>query len=214
MGLDVYILAAIKEKATGRIISCDPDELSEKRITIFWFDGWDAQRLMRSWIEIINRYGGTHYAENTDNFMPFPQTALREMCSCLLSYCCVPEETRFQLRLESGFWDINRGDRQDDIPFGPRRQYRYLDYNAYYATENTFLTLGRVLREIIWMLDQIHYENKFDPLCEYRGLPEDYKWVFGKRTFPDDFIELPEDLQKFRENPNAYTWEFELLNSQ
>ena len=39
MGLDVYILAAIKEKATGRIISCDPDELSEKRITIFWFDG-------------------------------------------------------------------------------------------------------------------------------------------------------------------------------
>ena len=64
------------------------------------------------------------------------------------------------------------------------------------------------------MLDQIHYENKIDPLSEYRGLPEDYEWVFGKRTFPDDYIELPDDLQKFKENPNAYIWEFELFNSQ
>lgn len=213
MRLDLYIDAAIKEKATGRMISFHPDYPSEKSIPIFWFNGGNAYILLDSWIEIINRYGGTQYT-NHDNVMPFPQTALREMCSCLLSYCCVPEENRFQLRLESGFWDINQKSRQNAIPFGPQRQYRYLDYDDYYATENTFLTLGRVLREIIRMLDQMHYENRYDSLRTDRGLPEDYEWVFGKRTFPDDFIALPEDLQKFRENPGAYTWEFELLNSQ
>ena len=213
MGLDVYIDATIKEKATGRIISYDPDYPPDKQITIFHFDGWNAAPVMRSWIEIINRYGGTHYTRH-DNSMPFPQTALREMCSCLLSYCCVPEENRYQWDLETGFWDIEKREQRNNAPYKEEQQYSHIEWESYYYTENTFLTLGRVLREIIWMLDQIHYENKFDPLCEYRGLPEDYKWVFGKRTFPDDFIELPEDLQKFRENPNAYTWEFELLNSQ
>nr|DAG17468.1 MAG TPA: hypothetical protein [Caudoviricetes sp.] len=213
MGLDVYIDAIIKEKATGRIISYNPAYPSEKSITIFYFDGWNAAPVLHSWIEIINRYGGTHYTRH-DNSMPFPQTALREMCSCLLSYCCVPEENRYQWNLETGFWESNEREQRRGIPYSSDQQFSHIDYDEYYYTENTFLTLARVLREIIWMLDQIHYENKFDPLSEYRGLPEDYKWVFEKWTFPDDFIELPDDLRKFKENPNAYTWEFELINSQ
>lgn len=213
MGLDVYIDAIIKEKATGRIISYNPAYPSEKSITIFYFDGWNAAPVLHSWIEIINRYGGTHYTRH-DNSMPFPQTALREMCSCLLSYCCVSEENRYQWNLETGFWESNEREQRRGIPYSSDQQFSHIDYDEYYYTENTFLTLARVLREIIWMLDQIHYENKFDPLSEYRGLPEDYKWVFEKWTFPDDFIELPDDLRKFKENPNAYTWEFELINSQ
>lgn len=213
MGLDVYIDATIKEKATGRIISYDPDYPPDKQITIFHFDGWNAAPVMRSWIEIINRYGGTHYTRH-DNSMPFPQTALREMCSCLLSYCCVPEENRYQWDLETGFWDIEKREQRNNAPYKEEQQYSHIEWESFYYTENTFLTLGRVLREIIWMLDQIHYENKIDPLSEYRGLPEDYEWVFGERTFPDDFIELPDDLRKIKENPNAYIWEFELFNSQ
>ena len=213
MGLDVYIDATIKEKATGRIISYDPDYPPDKQITIFHFDGWDAAPVMRSWIEIINRYGGTHYTRH-DNSMPFPQTALREMCSCLLSYCCVPEENRYQWDLDTGFWDIEKREQWHNALYKEEQQYSHIEWESFYYTENTFLTLGRVLREIIWMLDQIHYENKIDPLRTDRGLSEDYKWVFGERTFPDDFIELPDDLRKFKENPNAYIWEFELFNSQ
>lgn len=213
MGLDVYIDATIKEKATGRIISYDPDYPSDKQITIFHFDGWNAAPVLHSWIEIINRYGGTHYSGH-DNSMPFLQNALREMCSCLLSYCCVPEENRYQWNLETGFWESNEREQRHGIPYSSDQQFSHINYDEYYYTENTFLTLARVLREIIWMLDRIHYENKFDPLSEYRGLPEEYEWVFGKRTFPDDFIELPDDLRKFKNNPNAYTWEFELINSQ
>ena len=40
-----------------------------------------------------------------------------------------------------------------------------------------------------------------------------FEGLFGM-TFEDDFIELPDDLRKFKENPNAYIWEFELFNSQ
>ena len=213
MGLEVYIDVNIKEKATGRIISFNPDYPSDKSISIFWFDGWDVAPVLRSWIEIINRYSGTHYTDQ-DYSMPFPQTALREMCSCLLSYCCVPEENRYQWDLETGFWGIEKREQRHIAPYKEEQQYSHIEWDNYYGTENTFLMLGRVLREIIWMLDQIHYENKFDPLRTNRGLPEDYKWVFGKQTFPDDYIELPDDLQKFKGNPRAYTWDFELINSQ
>lgn len=213
MGLDVYIDVTIKEKATGRIISYNPAYPSKKKITIFHFDGWNAAPVLRSWIEIINRYGGSHYTDH-DNFMSFPQNALREMCSCLLSYCCVPEENRYKWDLECGFWESNERKQRNGIPYSSDQQYSHINYDEYYYTENAFLTLGRVLREIIWMLDQIHYENKFDPLRTDRGYSEDYEWVFKKRTFPDDFIELPDDLRKFKNNPNAYTWEFELINSQ
>ena len=213
MGLEVYIDVNIKEKATGRKISFHPDYPLDKSISIFWFDGWDAAPVLHSWIEIINRYGGTHYTGH-DNSMPFPQTALREMCSCLLSYCCVPEENRYQWNLETGFWDSEKREQRHSAPYKEEQQYSHIEWGDYYYTENTFLMLGRVLREIIRMLDQIHYENKYDPLRTDRGLPEDYEWVFGKQTFPDDFIERPDDLRKFKENPNAYTWDFELINSQ
>lgn len=213
MGLEVYIDVNIKEKASGRIISFNPDYPSDKSISIFWFDGWDVAPVLRSWIEIINRYSGTHYTDQ-DYSMPFPQTALREMCSCLLSYCCVPEENRYQWDLETGFWGIEKREQRNIAPYKEEQQYSHIEWDNYYGTENTFLMLGRVLREIIWMLDQIHYENKFDPLRTDRGLPEDYKWVFGKQTFPDDYIELPDDLLKFKGNPRAYTWDFELINSQ
>ena len=100
------IVVRFRAKATGRIVSYNPAYPSEKSITIFHFDGWDAAPVLRSWIEIINRYGGTHYTGH-DNSMPFPQTALREMCRCLLSYCCVPEENRYKWNLECGFWESN-----------------------------------------------------------------------------------------------------------
>ena len=81
MGLELYIDVTIKETATGHIISFDPACSYNKSFHIFWFDGWAAAPVRRSWIEIINRYGGTHYTEE-DNLIFFPQTALREMCSC------------------------------------------------------------------------------------------------------------------------------------
>lgn len=212
MGLELYIDATIKETTTGRIISFDPAYSYNKSFHIFWFDGWDAAPVRRSWIEIINRYGGTHYTEE-DNLIFFPQTALREMCSCLLSYCCVPEENRYQLNLETGFWDSGKREQRHGTPYKTEKRYSHIEWNVNYCTENTFLTLSMVLREIIWMLDQIHYENKYVPISKEHGWDEAFRWVFDKWTFPDDYIELPDDLQKFRENPSAYTWEFNLLNS-
>ena len=45
-----------------------------------------------------------------DCCITFPQTALREMTSCLFSYAVVPECDRYDYLWEKGFWDVeNRG---------------------------------------------------------------------------------------------------------
>ena len=97
MGLDLYIEAKITEKATGRCITMpdteeawmsllDPDyHQACQYFTVLWMCGWSASAPRNSWIDIINRYLKTNYGYE-DIVIPFPQSALREMCSCLFSY--------------------------------------------------------------------------------------------------------------------------------
>ncbi|MBQ6168623.1 MAG: hypothetical protein IJK30_01570 [Ruminococcus sp.] len=220
MGLDLYIEAKITEKATGRCISVpntkeikdywfkydDPDE-DHKHFCILWMCGQKAAAVRNSWIDIINRYMNTNYNYN-DFRIPFPQTALREMCSCLFSYGITPEDNRFLISVENGYWDKIQRNEQNNIPYEEAKEYP--SWNECADDEHEFLIKANDLRNFIYEIERIHYENKYEPLeadhCD--GL-----WRGGSLRLPDDFILLEDDRRKFSEDPQAYEWSFRIFNS-
>jgi len=220
MGLDLYIEAKITEKATGRCISVpntkeikdhwfkydDPDE-DHKHFCILWMCGQKAAAVRNSWIDIINRYMNTNYNYN-DLRIPFPQTALREMCSCLFSYGITPEDNRFLISVENGYWDKIQRNEQNNIPYEEAKEYP--SWNECADDEHEFLIKANDLRNFIYEIERIHYENKYEPLeadhCD--GL-----WRGGSWRLPDDFILLEDDRRKFSEDPQAYEWSFRIFNS-
>lgn len=220
MGLDVYLEARITERVTGRCISISDRAYGAHGssaafrtedcdwVTIFWTFSSSAVPLRNSWIDIVNRYGKTAYSYE-DIEMPVPQAALREMCSCLLSYACTPESNRFAWDVGSGFWDASARKPEPVIPYQNEQQYSHIGWDDKESWENTWLFYGQQLRQFIYLLDRIHYENQYgtmrasgDGLCETGG-----------HIFPDAYIENVSDLRRFRENPQAYDWAFRLINS-
>lgn len=227
MGLDLYIEAKITEKATGRCISVYDNSYSENSkafkghiknreedeeydwFGVVWTFGDNARRLRNSWIEIINRYMKTEYL-NKDFIIPLPQSALREICSSTFSYACLPEENRFADGTECGFWDIEQREKENNIPYSvcdSEDTYRKWDYLS--GSENHFLLLAESLRDLIYLLERINYENKYIPLKSNNdGLCET-----GRLVFVDEYITEKTDLEKFKADPQAYEWSFRIWNS-
>lgn len=62
---------------------------------VLWMCGDTARPVLKSWVDILQRYSES--VISTDDIeIYFPQSALREMCSCLYSYICLPEDNRFE----------------------------------------------------------------------------------------------------------------------
>ena len=225
MGLDLYIEAKITEKATGRCITMPDTEEARKRLldpnefdpeacqyfTVLWMCGWDAAVPRNSWIDIINRYLKTNYSYE-DIIIPFPQSALREMCSCLFSNAIFPEDNRFLYEVESSYWDIQQREKDNNIPYMvlPDNEKDFHKWDGRENDEYNFLIKANLLRKFIYELERIHYENRYTALesDQYEGL-----WENHSCKLPDSFIILEDDRQKFRANPQAYEWSFRIFNS-
>lgn len=222
MGLDLYIKAKIIEKATGRCITVPntneinnywfdtdaPNHEDYQYFSVLWMCGWSAVTVRNSWIDIINRYTNTSYSYD-DFIIPFPQSALREMCSCLFSYSLLPEEFD-ELYDKSGFWNKKIFDMNiasSDI--NNNKQNEIQRYNRE-IEETSFLIKANEMKKFIYEIERVQYENKFTTLeADYNdGLLENGKW-----RLPYDFILLKKDRLKFKDNPQSYEWSFRMFNS-
>ena len=220
MSFYFYIEAKITEKATGRCITV-PDT---KNVCDYWFRdgdyadedsryfdvleicGRDSQALCRSWIDIINRYTKTN-RKFGDRFLPFPETALREICSCLFSYAMLPEDNRFLWNPENGFWDSVQREKEPPAAYSEAQTDYASSWDYLANAELSPVLLGKKLRNFIYQYESIRYENTFTPPETIRDtvLFED-----GDEFKPEDFILREEDQSAFRENPQAYEWTFRL----
>ncbi|MCR5608759.1 MAG: hypothetical protein K6G26_06815 [Lachnospiraceae bacterium] len=212
MGLDLYIEAKITEKATGRCITAphkhDPDYEEDLYFTVILMFGSDAYPIRNSWIDIINRHLNTSYGYD-DLIIPIPQSALREICSCLYSYICLPESNRFEHHIQCGFWDIKVREKEkgNSYSFVPKDYYKSWNIRDY---DNECRYQANYLYDFIELIERIHYENRYIPLKadDSLGIRED-----GTDLLPDDYITSADDLKKFKENPQAYEWTFRIFNS-
>ena len=119
--------------------------------------------------------------------IPFPQSALREMCSCLFSYAIFPESNRFLSEVECSYWDVAQRERDNNLPYMafPDDQkdtdsWRYRENDEY-----NFLIKANLLRKFIYELERIHYENRYTALesDQYEGL-----WENHSCKLPDSFM--------------------------
>lgn len=226
MGLDLYIEAKITEKATGRCISaCDPSYTESplpdpedgifsedgQYFCVLWMCGWDAAAVRNSWIDIINRHLKTSY-NGEETLIPLPQTALREICSCLYSYGISPESSRFSYEIKNSYWDTARREQDTGLPYSAlaEDQKAFHHWADHTGMEVGFVIWANSLRRFIYELERMHYENRYQPLkaSDGDGVQEE-----GGYLLPDDFIPAAADKRKFRENPQAYEWSFRLCNS-
>lgn len=154
MGLDLYIEARIREKKTGRLISADPITCEEYRCEeedIGFFEvcswcSWLFRDIRTELIEISNKYAGTSYTD-TDFIIPVPQSALREMYSCLIKHSYIHDNTDIKTD-----FDNDRGDKR--------------------AYEKMNLINAQKLHDILWMLNSIRYDNDF-----HMGRSICQKWI-------------------------------------
>lgn len=221
MGLDLYIEAKITEKTTGRCITVP----NTKNVKDHWFDtdtsvreeyqyfcvlymcGHNAAVVRNSWIDIINRYMDKNYS-NEDRFIPFPQSALRELCSCLFSYGMTTEDDRFISDIEHGYWNDVQRNKKNNKPYEQEKDF--YNWDGHKDDETAFLVSANELRNFIYEIERIHYENKYAPLAAFSdgGLCQE-----GSCYLPNDFILLEEDRRKFKADPQAYEWTFRIFNS-
>ena len=172
MGLDLYIEARIKEKARGTYISKDPQRFHMMNDDDAYFEicrwcGWDNENIRKRMIEICNEHGGTSYTEQ-DFSIPFPASALREICKYIFSCSCLLDEEEIE-----------------DFPIPPIHVTRH-------GHEKMNSINARKLYEVIENLDYcIKYENEFcmyDKVAEFipekadrisiRENPQAYEWEF------------------------------------
>ena len=203
MGQDTYINATIFERSTGK-------RISEEWFTVYWDCHDTAKVTAMMWRQILSKYTDISRLED-DCHITFPQTALREMTSCLFSYAVVPECDRYDYLWKKGFWDVENRGRINDIPYRQQSEkLSFIRWNSIQDDEETFLRGAMRLREFICELDRIHYENNYMPLpasnCD--GLESG-----GKCLLPDSFILDKSDLNKYKANPQSYEWRFEFVDS-
>ncbi|MDE6781154.1 MAG: hypothetical protein K2J40_06830 [Ruminococcus sp.] len=203
MGQDTYIDATIYEKSTGR-------RISEEWFVVFWDCHDTAREIARAWTKVLSKYTDiSSLAE--ERVVVFPQTALREMVSCLFSYAVIPESVRYEYLGLKGFWDIENRGKINDIPYKQKsEEFGWIEWEDIQGEEEVFLRGALKLREFICELDRIHYENKYTPLPASHS---DGLWDDGKFRLPDSFIPDGADLKNYKENPQAYEWRFRFVDS-
>ena len=101
MGLDLYIEARIKEKATGQVISSNKheeyaDEEDKGFFEICWWCSSSFSDVRVKMIEISNKHAGTDYIDS-DFIIPIPQSALREIYAYLVSRSYLPDDEYFEV---------------------------------------------------------------------------------------------------------------------
>ncbi|MCM1507237.1 MAG: hypothetical protein NC177_08910 [Ruminococcus flavefaciens] len=203
MGQDTYIEATIYEKSTGR-------RISEEWFTVYWDCHDTAVETARAWTKILSKYVDTSSLA-TEYEVVFPQTALREMASCLFSYAMIPESVRHEYSTIKGFWDVENRGKINDIPYKQKSErFYWIEWDDIQDNEENFLRKALRLREFICELDRIHYENKYTPLPASRadGLEE-----YGNIPLPDRYITDIDDLRNYKKNPQAYEWKFRFVDS-
>lgn len=203
MGQDTYIEATIYEKSTGRRISA-------KWFTVLWECHDTGREMADGWITVLRRYVDLSRLQE-EHSVVFPQSALREMASCLFSYAVLPESVRYEYLGMKGFWDEQNRGAQNNIPYKRKsEEFSWIEWNALQDDEEEFLRKAVLLRRFICELDRIHYENQYTPLpaskCD--GLCEEDDYLL-----PDSFIPDKKDLKKYKENPQAYEWQFRFFDS-
>ena len=213
MGLDLYIEAKITEKGSKKCISvsndpflCPESDEDNYWFNVIWLFGQHSFPVRESLIDIVNRYTGNKYTCN-DFEMPFPQSALREMCSCLFGFCCTPEEQRFEYHLKKGFGNISSHKKPCKITYSEYSS-ESCDWDEHQGDEMYFLHHALRLRGFIYLLDRIHYENEYIPL-----VTDDSDIYYPNVNLVDDCICKNSDLERLRENPQAYEWAFRIYNS-
>ena len=134
------------------------------------------------------------------------------MCSCLYSYGCSPESSRFRYAIEDSYWDTERREKDNALPYSvlDDDQSVFHHWADHEGTEQSFVIWANALRRFIYEVERMHYENRYQPLnaTDCDGVQED-----GSFMLPDDFIPAEADKRKFRENPQDYAWSFRLFNS-
>ena len=156
MGLDLYIEARIKEKSTGKIISCHPDidfnydENDEDKgyFEVCYWRGWRFEDVREQIIAIANRHVGTNYTE-TDCRIPLPQSALHEIYVYLLIRSCPSKNERFR-----DFYSTEWMER-----------FRYEKFNLDNAAQ---------LHNLLRTLSFIQYEDHITPINKLTLIDEKY----------------------------------------
>ncbi len=107
---------------------------------------------------------------------------------------------------------ISQREKENNIPYMElaEEEKEFHHWNDREGDEDNFLIKAELLRNFIYELESIHYENKYSPLEADNG---DGLWKGGRVCLPDDFIYLEEDRRLFREDPQAYEWSFMIFNS-
>ncbi|MBR3044120.1 MAG: hypothetical protein IKI45_06520 [Oscillospiraceae bacterium] len=217
MSFYFYIEAKITEKATGRCITVphtkdpwddwfrDGDYAHEeyRYFSVLEICGRDSVALCQSWIDIINRYTKADWKFG-DRFLPFPPSALREMCSCLFSYTMLPEDNRFLWWPETGYWDPVQREKEPPSAYAePADNSPGWDHIV--DAETSPFYLAQKLRNFIYQYESIHFENAFTPPESLRDTG-----LFDEDDVlrPEDFILREEDRIAFCKNPQAYEWAF------
>lgn len=163
MGLDIYIEARIKEKATGRIISFFEYEDNEGFFEICSWCSWAFSDVLDGMIDICNKHLNANYNSN-DFVIPVPQTALREIYRYLLGRSCVSGSDAEYLKNNNDDW-LNRKCYEND--------------NLYNAIE---------IHDLLVELERIKYENAIFGYSEFipdkkdrddfEKSPQSYEWEF------------------------------------
>lgn len=103
-------MAAIYEKDSGRPITAE-------EFDFFWECGDNARAIANAWCDILAKYKDLTELYETRK-TAIPQTALREMTSCLYSFAVLPESCRFEeYEIKKSFWDIENRGKINDIPY-------------------------------------------------------------------------------------------------
>ena len=172
MGLDLYIEARIREKATGRVISAETgDEYAEDEdrgfLEICWWCGSIFADIRAEMIAISNRHAGTHYTDS-DFVIPVSQSALREIYAHIVKRASLPDDEILEIPPCNSAWE---------------------ERSAY---ERMNLDNAGKLHRLLYDLDSIEYTNfihvddktgaKYIPiesdLKQFGGNPQAYVWEF------------------------------------
>lgn len=172
MGLDLYIEARIREKATGRVISAGTEDgYAEDEDRGFFEICWWCSRIFADiraeLIAISNRHAGTHYTDS-DFVIPVPQSALREIYAHIVKRACLPDDEILEIPPCNSAWE---------------------ERSAY---EGMNLDNAGNLHRLLYVLDSIEYTNsihvddktgtKYIPiesdLKQFGENPQAYVWEF------------------------------------
>lgn len=139
MGLDLYIEARIREKKTGRIISSGEreeyeDEKDKGYFEVCWWCSWIFCDVRTKMIEICNQHLETNYTDS-DEIIPVPQSALREIYAYLVERSYLPDNAYIEVLPCNAEWQ-------------ERSSYEKMN-----------LINANKLHDLLWTLSSIEHDN-------------------------------------------------------